>query len=111
MNEKLMEVLVRDIVSTLPDQKKELYRFIVRAEDELARQCHSKEQFMSLLTICSPYQQAAEKFHLSLEETWILMNGIEDEITAQLDQKLDRYKWIDFTENRESGQLQFFCIL
>jgi hypothetical protein len=45
MNEKLMEIFARNIVASLPTEKRRVYQFIESIEDRLAQQSETKEQF------------------------------------------------------------------
>lgn len=98
MNEKLMEIFARNIVAALPRKKRRVYQFIESVEDRLAQQSETKEQFLNLLKEHSPHLQAAQRFNMSIDETLKLMHEIEDEINNKLEIKLERYKWIDYTE-------------
>lgn len=106
MNEKMMEVFVRNIVASLPRNWRKLYQFIESIEDSLAQQAGSREHFLALLREHSPHHQAADKFNLSIEETIRLMHHIEDEISKKLEIKLKNYKWIDFTEPLYEKQVE-----
>ncbi|NQD67105.1 hypothetical protein HP456_14410 [Bacillus haikouensis] len=98
MNGYLMEILAREIVQSLPQQKKDMYRYVVRREDELARQASTSDEFMSLLIQHAPHQQAADHFHLSFGKFMTEMREIEKEIDRQLEQKLKQAKWIDCSD-------------
>ena len=98
MNEKMMEVFARDIIASLPFNKRMLYQFIEGVEDRLAQKAETKKQFLTLLKQQSPHHQAAERFGMSIYETVALMHEVEDEISEKLEKKLDRYKWIDCTD-------------
>lgn len=98
MNEKLMEIFARNIVASLPTEKRRVYQFIESIEDRLAQQSETKEQFLNLLRELSPHRQAAKRFNMSIVETVKLMHEIENEINKKLEIKREKYKWIDFTE-------------
>ncbi|MGM0920481.1 MAG: hypothetical protein ACQEWW_04515 [Bacillota bacterium] len=98
MNEKLMNILTRSIIAGLPQKKKNLYQYIESLEDRLASQCETKEQFLNLLIQRSPFQQAANHFCMTVDETYRLMKQIENEINRELEKKIDKHKWIDYTE-------------
>jgi predicted translin family RNA/ssDNA-binding protein len=106
MNEKMMEVFVRNIVASLPRNRRKLYQFIEGIEDSLAQQSDTREEFLSLLREHSPHHQAADRFHMSIEETVRFMHDIEDEISEKLENKLKNYKWIDFTEQLYGNQVE-----
>lgn len=101
-----MEVFVRNIVASLPRNRRKLYQFIESIEDTLAQQSDTREEFLALLREHSPHQQAAERFNLSIEETVRFMHDIEDEISEKLENKLKNYKWIDFTEQLHGKQVE-----
>ncbi|WP_182917197.1 hypothetical protein [Bacillus sp. PK3_68] len=106
MNEKIMEIFARNIVASLPKNKRRLYQFIEGMEDSLAQQSDTKEQFLTLLKEQLPHQQAANRFNMSLDETMKLMHEIEDEINEKLERKLQNYKWIDYTEQVYGNQVE-----
>lgn len=93
-----MEIFARNIVASLPRKKRRVYQFIESVEDILAHQSATKEQFLILLKEHSPHHQAANRFHMTIDETLKLMHEIEDEINKKLEIKIEKYKWIDYTE-------------
>lgn len=106
MNENMMEVFVRTIVASLPRNRRKLYQFIEAIEDSLAQQSDTREEFLALLREHSPHHQAAERFHMSIEETVRFMHDIEDEISEKLENKLKNYQWIDVTEQLHGNQME-----
>ncbi|MTH54438.1 hypothetical protein GKZ89_13625 [Bacillus mangrovi] len=107
-----MEILVREIAAALPEPERALYRFITEAEDNLARQSDTREQFMNLLTVHSPHHQAAKRFQLTLEETVAAMQKIEDKIGTKLEERLKGYKWMDYTGQQDQPEkLCFLCFI
>jgi exonuclease VII large subunit len=117
MNEKMMEIFARNIVFSLPRNKRKLYQFIEGIEDSLAQQSETKEQFLTLLKEQLPHLQAANRFNMSLDEIVKLMHEIEDEINEKLESKIKNYKWIDYTEQVHGNQvetnknIQYFLVL
>ncbi|MGG4488587.1 hypothetical protein [Metabacillus idriensis] len=103
MNEKGMNVLAKGIIAGLSETKRNVYRYIESREDELASQCETKEQFLTMLVQVSPYHEAANRFSISVEEIYRLMKETEAEINKKLEQQLSTYKWIDCTERIENG--------
>lgn len=97
MNEHLMNIFTCEIIARLPRTKRNVYEYIESMEDQLASQCETKEQFLTLLAEKSPYQLAADRFHMSLQEMYELMKEIEDEINSRLDLKIEKHRWIDYT--------------
>ncbi|WP_246941051.1 hypothetical protein [Bacillus pinisoli] len=113
MNEKIIDIFEREIVASLPLVKRKVYQFIENAEEELAMKSDTREEFLSLLKLYSPYKQAAQQFNFSLEDLYKMMIEIETEINSVLDKKLENYQWIDFTElmfkDNEAERLYFLC--
>lgn len=98
MNGHLMEILAREIIAALPEDKRMLYRYIENMEDSLAEQSQTSEQFMSLLVKHAPHQKAAEHFNLSYEKVLLKMKTIEKEIDDKLNERLKKAKWVDRTQ-------------
>jgi hypothetical protein len=103
MNGYLMEILGRDIVKSLPSRKRDMYQYVIRREDELARQASTSDEFMSLLIKHAPHRQAADHFHLPFGEFMVEMREIEKEIEQQLSLKLQQVKWVDCTDVMQRG--------
>jgi hypothetical protein len=95
MHEGLVEILLREMVSSLPNKKREIYQFIVSLEDELAARSTTSEQFINLLVLHAPHQQAAEHFKLSFGEVLTLMHDIEGELNEKIEMKISKLKWIN----------------
>lgn len=104
MNGYLMEILAREIVQALPPLKREMYQYVVRQEDELARQASTSDEFMSLLIKHAPHRQAADYFRLTFGEFMAEMREIEKEIERQLNRKLQQVKWVDCTDVMQGGE-------
>ena len=104
-------------MASLPRNKRKLYQFIEGIEDRLAQQSETKEQFLTLLKERLPHRQAANHFNMPLDETVRLMHEIEEEINEKLERKIKNYKWIDYTEQVHSKQIeamknmQYFFVL
>lgn len=97
MNQHLVEILIKDIVASLPMKQRQLYQFIIRLEDELAQQAKTSDHFLALLVEHAPHEQASRYFNRSYGETVKLMKEIEQEIDAKLQLKMKKAKWIDCT--------------
>ncbi|MBU7592341.1 hypothetical protein [Metabacillus halosaccharovorans] len=113
MNDKIMEVFAKSIIASLPREKRKLYQFIEGVEDSLAQQSKTKEQFLTLLKEQSPHHQAANHFQMTIDETVNLMQQIEDEINFKLEDKLRRYKWIDYTDQifaNNEGDKKYYLV-
>lgn len=114
MNDKLMEVVARSIIASLPREKRKLYQFIESVEDSLAQQSKTKEQFLTLLKEHSPHHQAATRFQMTIDETVNLMHQIEDEINVKLEETLSRYKWVDYTDqlnNTNEDEKKYYLVI
>ncbi|MGD6843975.1 hypothetical protein ACQCVH_15800 [Bacillus infantis] len=112
MNERLVDIMIREIVSGLPHEDRDLYRYVTDIEDRLAQQSETSDQFMSLLVKHSPHKQAAEKFSLSVTETYQRMQMIEREINKLVEERRTRMKWVDFTDRLDAdGQRQLFLFI
>lgn len=98
MNEHLAEILIKEIVASLPIERRQLYQYIVRLEDELAQQAKTSDHFLSLLAEHAPHEQASTHFNRSYGETIKLMKEIEQEIDEKLQLKMKKAKWIDCTD-------------
>ncbi|KUP08846.1 hypothetical protein Q75_02120 [Bacillus coahuilensis p1.1.43] len=114
MNERLTEILARQVVESLPPFKKNLYKYVVDLEDELAQEATSRDQFMQLLKERKPHQQAASYFGMSFGAFVSLMREIEEEINEQLEIQLQSVKWLDLTDKLKSDsnnkQLFYFSM-
>ncbi len=99
-----MEILARDIVRSLPSRKRDMYQFVVRREDELARQASTSDEFMSLLIQHAPHRQAADHYQLTFGQFMTEMREIEKEIDRQLSRKLQQVKWVDCTDVMVGGE-------
>ncbi|WP_034301954.1 hypothetical protein [Bacillus cihuensis] len=98
MNEILMEFLLRDIVSHLPDEKREIYQYIVNEEDQLAQQAENAEHLLQLFVKHAPHRTAAKHFRLEYGQMIKLMHEIEREINEKLEERCAKVKWIDMTD-------------
>ena len=112
VNERLVDILIREIVTGLPPEDRDLYRYVTEIEDRLAQQSETSDQFMSLLVMHSPHRQAAEKFGIGVTETYQRMQRIEREINRQVEERRTRMKWIDLTERLEgNGRKKLFLFI
>ncbi|WP_306009229.1 hypothetical protein [Bacillus sp. MMSF_3328] len=112
MNERLVDIIIREIVSGLPPEDRDLYQYVTNIEDRLAQQSETSDQFMSLLVKHSPLKQAAEKFSLGVTETYQRMQMIEREINKLVEERRTRMKWIDLTDRLDAdGQRQLFLFI
>lgn len=98
MNGRLMEFLLRSEVAKLPQEKKHLYQFIVDAEDSLAQQANTADEFRQFLVKHSPYDLATRHFKLPYKKIAQLMNDIEAELNEKIEIRYKKVKWIDYTK-------------
>ncbi|MGM7702098.1 hypothetical protein ACSVDE_10260 [Pseudalkalibacillus sp. Hm43] len=98
MNDYLSEMLIREIVKSLPEQKRKVYEYIVDKEEYLAQQSVTSAEFIDKLQMHSPYRQAAKHFRQPIREIDRLMKDIEKTIDAELHIKLNELQWLDCTD-------------
>ena len=98
MNDRLMEFLLRSEVAKLPQEKKRLYQFIVNAEDSLAQQADTADEFRRFLVKHSPYDLATHHFKLPYKKIAQLMDDIEVELNEKIETRYKKVKWIDYTD-------------
>ncbi|HSI66865.1 MAG TPA: hypothetical protein VK947_05580 [Planococcus sp. (in: firmicutes)] len=99
MNERLMEFLLRSEVEKLSQEKKKLYKFIIKHEDLLAKQAETADQFRHLLVVHSPYELAGRYLDMPVRQVMKEMEGIETELNERIEQRCSRVEWIDYTEH------------
>ena len=116
VNDHFIELLIKSVVATLPEEHRELYEYIVDLEENLAQKSQTSKEYLSLLVKHSPHQQAARHFNMDYGETIKLMREIEGEIDKRVSIKLKNKKWIDFTvkvrqlEGIESADHTFYFL-
>lgn len=98
MNDGMMAYLLKCEVAKLSEDKKQLYRFITDLEDALAEQADTVEEFRGLLTVHSPFEQAAARFNRSFAEISAKMQAIEAELARNMQARCERAKWLDYTD-------------
>ncbi|MFJ5770263.1 hypothetical protein [Psychrobacillus sp. NPDC093180] len=99
MNERLVEFLFRSEVAKLPDDKRELYQFIVNIEDSLAEKAENAEEFCQLLIKYSPVNLAASRFNLSYDKVVQRIEAIDAELHEKIETRCQRVEWIDYTKH------------
>ncbi|WNS78254.1 hypothetical protein RRU94_07280 [Domibacillus sp. DTU_2020_1001157_1_SI_ALB_TIR_016] len=97
MNESLAGMLLKGLVRSLPEEKRELYEYIVKMEDTLAQRAATSEHFISLLIEHAPHKKAAAHFDCSYGEILKRMREIEEELDDQLHTRLSKAKWLNCT--------------
>jgi hypothetical protein len=116
VSDRIIELLIKSVVATLPKEHQQLYEYIVDLEENLAKESQTSQEFLSLLVKYSPHQQAARRFNLDYEETIKLMREIEGEINKKIDIRLKNKVWMDCTEEvrkrkgKESGNNTFYFL-
>jgi hypothetical protein len=98
MNEKLIYFLFRSEIRKLPEEKRKLYQFIVKEENQLAQYANTPNQFLDQLAANSPYEFAANFFELPYEMVFKLMNTIEEELIERVKTRYENVKLIDYTD-------------
>lgn len=98
MNDHIIEVLIKNIISSLPDDKRQLYEYIIQLEDQVAQNAETSDQFMTALVKCSPHRQAAKQFNCTFSEIITRMREIEYEIDEKLKYKMKNKKWVHCTD-------------
>ena len=98
MNGRLMEFLFKSEVEKLSEEKKSLYKFIVKNEDLLAQQADTADQFRRLLVDQSPYRLASRYFEIPFAKVFQQMNEIETELNIRVEKRCEQAKWIDMTD-------------
>lgn len=97
MNERLMDFLWKSEVERLPESKKRLYKFMIEAEDALAEEAVSADEFCQLLLENSPVHLAMNYFGLPYDDIVHTLMKTEEELHTKINLRLKKVKWIDFT--------------
>jgi len=114
MNEKLNEFLLRSEVRKLSEEKRRLYEFIVKEEDQLAQKANTANHFLQLLEVHSPYEHAAYRFNLPIERIFHLMTTIEDELSEKIEKRYEKVMWVDYTNyshHQQNGNQKKYVFL
>lgn len=98
MNERLMDFLWRSEVARLPESKKRVYEFMIEAEDALAEEAVSADEFCQLLLENSPVHLAMNYFGLPYEVIVNTLMETEEELHHKINHRLKKVMWIDFTD-------------
>ncbi|MFC0522946.1 hypothetical protein ACFFGV_04985 [Pontibacillus salicampi] len=98
MNNYLIRQLTDKIVRALPKEKKEIYTYVMRMEDEVEKEVATSAEFLDYLKIEAPHKLAAEHFGLTLFELLQIMKDVELDIDQQLTSMMDEVKWMDCTD-------------
>ena len=98
MNDRFMEFLLRSEVDKLPQEKKQLYQFIINAEDCLAQEADTADEFHRLMGKHSPYNLASRHFKMSFKKIALVMNDIEAELNEKIESRYKNAEWIDYTD-------------
>ena len=98
MNDRLIEFLLRDEVSKLADEKRQVYQFIVKEEDQLAEKAETPDQLLQLLIKHSPHRLAARHFNLPYKEVTRFMQEIEAELHERIQTRCKKVNWIDYSD-------------
>ncbi|MCM3584906.1 hypothetical protein M3182_03995 [Mesobacillus maritimus] len=101
-NPILIEFLHRSAISNLPDQKREIYQFIVKMENQLEEISLNETQFMSYMIDNSPFKAAAEYFSVDIFFIKKVMDEAQAEIDRIMNKRCNRLKWVDCTDRMKS---------
>lgn len=94
----LLDIFHRNAVSKLPDQKREIYQFIVDMEHHLEDIAVDEKQFLQLMIERSPFKVAAAHFSLEIPYVKLVMDEAQKEINGMVDERCNRMEWIDCTD-------------
>lgn len=105
MNERLMDFLMKSELARLPEEKRKLYQFVTEAEDSLAEQAASVDEFYSLVLADSPVNAAMNYFQWSYDQVVEVLMDVEEELDRRIKQRSNRVKWIEFKHHHKPGTL------
>lgn len=116
MNERLMDFLWRSEVARLPEEKRNLYQFIVKEEDLLVEEAVTVEEFRSLIIKKSPVDLAVDHFQLPYTSIVKTLMEVEAELDERISVRCNGVKWIDFTDKAfkntsNDGSKQLFLFI
>ncbi|NIK27160.1 hypothetical protein FHS45_000251 [Thalassobacillus devorans] len=98
MNHYLEKLLIDKIVESLPGDKRELYKYVIQMEDEIAAVTATRKEYISYLSINSPHKKAANHFDITLLELLNRMKEIEEEVGKKLIDCMESIEWRDCTD-------------
>lgn len=105
MNERLMDFLLKSEVARLPEEKRKLYQFVTEAEDSLAEQAATVDEFYSLVLADSPVNSAMNYFQLPYDKVVAMLMDVEEELDRRIKKRSNRVKWIEFKSHHKPGTL------
>ncbi|MBD8027892.1 hypothetical protein H9636_14670 [Ureibacillus sp. Re31] len=116
MNDRLMELLLKNEVRKLPENKKRLYQFIIDMEDRLVEKSNTVEEYLQLFTAYSPYEIASRHFNMPFSMIAKLMNEIEEELSERMEERCRKVRWYDYTNqligaSSEKSKAQLFLFM
>ena len=116
MNDQVMELLLKSEVKKLPEDKRQLYQYIIDIEDSLVEKSNTSDEFLQLFTAYSPYVIASRHFNMTFNMISTLMNEIEEELSVRIEERCKKLKWIDYTEqligvSEENNRRQVFLFM
>ncbi|WP_096155650.1 MULTISPECIES: hypothetical protein [Bacillus] len=111
MNEYFASYMKKSIISSLPQEKKMIYKFIEDMEGSYESQAETPEQYFQLLTKNHPYHIASIHFSLPSDEIRRMIQEVEREISVKLDQRLQSACLIDYTSSFNQNDKKFFFYL
>ncbi|GGD23047.1 hypothetical protein [Pontibacillus salipaludis] len=98
MSDYLVKQLTDKIVRALPKEKKDIYNYVMRMEDDIEKEVATSAEFLDYLRSEAPHKLAAEHFELTLSELLQIMKDVEIDIDQQLTSMMNEVKWVDCTD-------------
>lgn len=99
MHESKYSLLMKMAQRSLSEEKRRFHSFIEEIELAYVEQAETAEQYYNLLTLQHPYQQAAAKFNMTVEEARQYMLVIDAEIQREVDRKTKSAVWLEYTQS------------
>lgn len=100
MQESKYSFLMKMAQRSLSEEKRRFHSFMEEIEMAYVEQAETAEQYYNLLTLQHPYQQAAAKFNLTVEEARQYMLAIDAELQREVDRKMKSAVWLECTQSQ-----------
>ena len=111
MNEYIASYFKKCIISSLPQEKRVIYKFIEDMEESYELQADTPEQYLQLLTKNHPYHLASKQFSLPSDEIRRIIQEVEREISEKLDQRLQSARLIEHSSIFNETNKKYFIFL
>lgn len=99
MYEGKYSFLMKMAQRSLSEEKRIFHSFIEEIELAYVEQAETAEQYFNLLTLQHPYQQAAAKFKMTVEEARQYMLAIDAELQGEVDRKMKSAVWLEYNQS------------